>query len=198
MIRIIHRRGLGDAAALQTAVNAYAAIGRPASCATYVTSNQGGTIVNDACQVEGSNSWHDANLSAMMTPAQLQATLDEEQNPGAVYGGAYVQAPGGYAPIPIGSTPPQVTPSTSLFPLFGAGAPADTKQVGATVSTPTIQMAPASAIKPAQGSTSPASSGAGNATQTAQTDLIAQAKALPWYIWAGAAAVAWFVLGGRR
>jgi hypothetical protein len=62
-----------ELAILQTAVNAYASIGQQASCAVYVTQNQGGTITNDLCEVNGT--LHDANLVVEMSGEQLQAEL---------------------------------------------------------------------------------------------------------------------------
>jgi hypothetical protein len=147
-----HSRTLGDTAALQTAVNAYAAIGVPATCATYTTVNQGGTLVNDQCQVQGSNSWHDANLTALMSPAQLAAELAQEKNPTATYGPAYVQAPGAYAPIIVGASPPNVTQSTAIAPLFGPGAPTDTVQSGPSVSRPSV---PVVIVTPPPAATAP-------------------------------------------
>ncbi|GAC1699913.1 MAG: hypothetical protein NVS9B4_00270 [Candidatus Acidiferrum sp.] len=70
-----------DTTVLQSAVNAYASAGLSASCGTYVTRNIGttsnpdGVIVNNVCRVQGDTEWHDANIAAQMTGAQLKVGL---------------------------------------------------------------------------------------------------------------------------
>jgi hypothetical protein len=105
-----------DTSVLQSAVNAYAAIGVPASCGTYVTSNigtaqnPGGMLVNNVCNVGGQ--WVDADLTVRMSGDQLATVL---------------RTNGGSQLAPVG---------------FNEGDPS-TVQVSSTVSVPTVT-APAS------------------------------------------------------
>lgn len=53
-------------------------VGVAASCQTVNTNNQGGNFNQNVCTVPGSQQVYDANLTAALSPAQLQAVLAQE------------------------------------------------------------------------------------------------------------------------
>jgi hypothetical protein len=109
-------------AILQLAVNAYASIGQQASCATYVTQNQGGTVTNNLCNVNGT--LHDADLVVQMSGPQLQAEL-------ATGAGASIVPIFNADPTTAQVSPTISTPtSTSYTPLTTGGTAGSTVTTG--------------------------------------------------------------------
>ncbi len=158
------RSRLQGAAELQAAVNAYAAIGVPAGCATYRTVNQGGVITQDVCTVSGSTQYHDAGLTAAMTPAQLAAELALEQ---------------------------RAAQNNDFSSAFSAP---DTKRVSAVVSVPTVTTAAPPAAVSTSAQTSPATAQPSSAASSTASSTATVAGLPQWVLPAAAIVVVLLVL----